>query len=419
MFPRLAIIVAAVLLTHPLPIRGADAAPAATNSREVTLAEAIALALRTSPDLAAAARELNIARAEIERANYTSQFNPYLDSLGDYRMRGGHSNSQDWRVGLAQELEIFGQPAARRKASQLGYERTRLEVENQSRLLSAAVKYTFYGALRIRRQVELLSEVNDLDRRLLEAAGSRFEAGEIGQIEANLARVRYGQGKWGLIQGRQRYSLERSSLGRLLGGAAGAEPNPVGAIEPAKEMANLVKLLNLARHKRPDLKAAQVEVARLAAESELNRKLALPNPTVGVFGGHDLNAERFVGISIGIPLPFFNRRQAEATAIAGRAAQAKERLRATELNVEREVRDALLTYRSAQAVLEVNEQDVVAPASESLQLLEAAFQAGKMDLLSLSVAERQAVEARMGYIDAWYSLVSAQVALELTTGGSK
>jgi outer membrane protein TolC len=42
-----------------------------------------------------------------------------------------------------------------------------------------------------------------------------------------------------------------------------------------------------------------------------------------------------------------------------------------------------------------------------------------MDLLSLSVAERQAVEARMGYIDAWYGLVSAQVALELTTGGSK
>src|SRR5580700_10261061 len=124
MFPRLAIIVAAILLTHPLPIRGADVAPAATNSPEVTLA--------------AAARELNIARAEIERANYTSQFNPYLDSLGDYRMRGGNSNSQDWRVGLAQELEIFGQPAARRKASQLGYERTRLEVENQARLLSAA-----------------------------------------------------------------------------------------------------------------------------------------------------------------------------------------------------------------------------------------------------------------------------------------
>src|SRR5258708_2208534 len=163
MFPRLAtIIVAAVLLTHPSPIRGADVAPAATNSREVTLAEAIALALRTSPDLAASARELNIAHAEIERAKYTSQFNPYLDSLGDYRMRAGRSNSQDWRVGLAQELEIFGQPAARRKASQLGYERTRLEVENQAPLLSAAGKDTFYGALPLRRQRELLSQGNEL-----------------------------------------------------------------------------------------------------------------------------------------------------------------------------------------------------------------------------------------------------------------
>ena len=214
MFYKLTIVIAAVLLTHAAPIHAAD-------PREVTLADAVALAMRSSPDLAAAARELNIARAEIERANYISQFNPYLDSLGDYRLRAGTSNSQDWRAGLAQQLEIFGQPAARRKASRLGYERTRLEVENQARLLTAAVRNTFYGALRVRRQVELLSEVNDLDRRLLEASRSRLEAGEIGQIEANLARVRYGQSKLSLIQGRQRYLLERSSLGRLLGGAAG------------------------------------------------------------------------------------------------------------------------------------------------------------------------------------------------------
>ena len=63
MFYKLTIVIAAVLLTHAAPIHAAD-------PREVTLADAVALAMRSSPDLAAAARELNIARAEIERANY-------------------------------------------------------------------------------------------------------------------------------------------------------------------------------------------------------------------------------------------------------------------------------------------------------------------------------------------------------------
>ena len=56
--------------------------------------ESVASHLVSCTGCAAAARELNIARAEIERANYTSQFNPYLDSLGDYRMRASNSSGR-------------------------------------------------------------------------------------------------------------------------------------------------------------------------------------------------------------------------------------------------------------------------------------------------------------------------------------
>jgi len=59
----------------------------------------------------------------------------------------------------------------------------------------------------------------------------------------------------------------------------------------------------------------------------------------------------------------------------------------------------------------------VGPARESFELLEGAFNAGKLDLLSLSVAERQAFEARIGYLDAWFNLASARVSLDLAVGG--
>jgi cobalt-zinc-cadmium efflux system outer membrane protein len=393
------------------------ACAAGASDRAVSIEEAVAIALDNNPDYAAAARELIVARSELQRANYVSQYNPEADTSGDYKMRTDRSNAQDWRIGLSQQLEIFGQPALRRKSAQYGLQRTSADVKDQARLLTAAVKMTFYESIRARSEERLLQELANLDRKLNDAGQARLLAGEIGQIDANLARVRYGESERALIEGRERYRLERSSLGRLLGEAAGPEPEPVGTMSIEPLNVDTGKLLEIARDNRPDYQAAQLEVARLKNELLLNEKLALPNPTVGAFGAHENNTEHFAGITLGFPIPLFNRRQAEATAIVGRLAQAKDRQRAIELNLEREVRDAWERYTSALAVVSINQKEVVQPARESFDLLEEAFNAGKLDLLRLSVAERQAFEARMGYVRAWFDLVSARVALEMALGG--
>lgn len=393
------------------------AVSARADDRAITVEEAVAVALENNPDYAAAARELTIARSELQRANYVSQFNPEMDSAGDYKGRSDRSNSQDWRVGLSQQLEIFGQPALRRKSAQFGFDRTSAEVKNQARLLAAAVRLTFFESVRARSESDLFAELADLDRKLNDAGQARLKAGEIGQIDANLARVRYGESERALIESRTRYRLERSSLGRLLGEAAGPEPEPRGGMDVQPLNVDTTQLLEIAKRNRPDYQSAQFEVARLKNEMLLNEKLALPNPSIGAFGGHENNTEHFAGITLGFPIPLFNRRQAEATAIVGKLSQAKDRQRAIEQDLEREVRDAWQRYTSALAVLSVNQKEVVQPARESFDLLEEAFNAGKLDLLRLSVAERQAFEARIGYISAWFDVVAARVALQLALGG--
>ena len=181
---------------------------------------------------------------------------------------------------------------------------------------------------------------------------------------------------------------------------------------------DIEKVLDLAKAKRPDLKAARTEISRLQTEATLNARLVLPNPTIGTFVGHEQNTERFAGVALGFSLPLFNRRQGEATAIAGRLAQARNRLRATELDVEHEVRDAYGKYTSAMRALRISQENVVAPARESFGLLEGAFSAGKLDLLSLSVAERQAFDAQMGHLDVWFLFVAARISLDLAVGES-
>jgi cobalt-zinc-cadmium efflux system outer membrane protein len=385
-------------------------------ARAVSVDEAVELALEHNPDFAAVAQELKVAQAELQRANYVSQFNPEIATEAGWRERTGQSNSQDWRVLITQQFEIFGQPKLRRQAARFGYERASESVKNEARLLALAVKMTFFEALRASHEASLLSELAHLDQKLNEAAQARLKAGEISQIDANLARVRFGESQRALLQARERYRLERSSLGRLLGGAAGIEPEPSGELRVEPIRIDPERLLETAKANRPDYKAAQLEISRLKAQAALNRRLALPNPTVGPFVGHENNTEHFVGISVRVPIPLFDRKQAEGTAIAARLTQARARMRALELKLKHEVSDAWHGYQTALEVVKVNQHEVVKPARQSFALLEDAFNAGKLDLLSLSIAERQAFEARMGYIRAWFDLVSAQTSLQLVLG---
>jgi cobalt-zinc-cadmium efflux system outer membrane protein len=175
-------------------------------------------------------------------------------------------------------------------------------------------------------------------------------------------------------------------------------------------------LLEGARKSRPDLRARQLAVTRLDTEIALNQRLNSPNPAIGLFFGHENNTERFLGPMLGFSIPLFNRRVGEATILSGRRAQAQDQMRATELNIEQQVRDAYHAYVTARRSLRIYEDEVVVPARQSFGLLETAFTEGKIDLLRLSIAEREAFEARMAYVDAWFDVLAAQVALEIATG---
>ncbi len=388
--------------------------PAAAS--ELTLENAISLAIAHNPDLAAAEQELNVAAGEQIRAGYPSQFNPQVGTEFAYRLRNGRSNSQDWGLALSQEIEIFGQRALRMKSANLGWNQSAAMVHDRLRLLTAAVKLTFIEALRARRQLELVDELETLDARLYQAARARLRAGEIGQIDYNLAEVRYGETSRAAIEAHERYRAQRSSLGRLLGGVAGPEPVPADNYSVKLPATDLESLVAFAMRNRPDLRAIELEITRLETEAALNKRLALPNPQIGTFFGHEENTQHPAGISLGFSIPLFNRRQAEAAIIEARHRQAHYKLKASGLDVEREVRDAYNAYLSARRAVAIYEDAVLAPARDSFTLLEKAFQAGKIDLPSLSVAERQAYDARAAYVDAWFNLHAAEVALQLATG---
>jgi len=390
----------------------------AQSSEQVSLADAVEIAKLHNPDLAVLAQDLAIADGELQKAHYLSQSNFEGDTETWYRARTNRSNSQDWRLAMRQEFEIFGQRSLRIRAASINRDEMAANVRDATRLLIATVKMTFYDAIRSLRRMNLAREMADLDQRLLDAAQSRLKEGEVAPIDYGLAQVRFGRSQRALVEVREEFRAQRSALGRVLGGFLGPEPMPQEANDAREFPLALGTLQSSARLARPDLRARQLELARLDAEAALNQRLNLPNPIIGAFFGHESNTEHLMGPSMGFSVPLFNHRSAEAAIIEAQRRQAAQRLRATDLDIDRQVRDAFNQYLAARQALTVYQEQVIAPAREIMQLHETAFHEGKIDLFRLTFAERESFEARAGYIEAQFGVDAAAVALELATGAA-
>jgi outer membrane protein, heavy metal efflux system len=386
----------------------------------LTVDRAIERALERNPEVLAARQELVVARGRLEKARYLNPFNAAIEGGGDERRfdQGGTVAEPSARLSI--EVEVAGQRSKRIEEAERNLTRVEAEVVNVEREVRAKVAEAFYRVLYLRRRLELLSAVEDLNRRLNEASLERFKSGEVPKLEANLASVRYSQArKDSLAADRDRQNAV-SELERLLG------VEPLGTTEIAGELASRPvavsekELLDLAARERPDLRACEVEITRVDADIALTRRLMIPNPTFS--GGYKEEGaeggikERIVGGQVSIPLPVFDHKQAELTELSGLRSRALHERDGVRLAVESEVREAFRSYETARQSVELFEKEAVSQVDESFGFIETAYRQGKIDLLQLIVAQNDLVAARLSYIDSLWDYWVARIALERAVG---
>lgn len=396
-----------IVLSIPATGRGQEA---------LTLPEALTLARAQNHELLAARQDLEIARSRLTKAHYLSQFNPTLGGEVAHRSPDESPDSVDFAVTLSQEIEIAGQRSKRIEEAERHLALVSQRVRDRERLLLAQVKESFYRALSLRRRFDLSRQVEDLNRRLFKAATARFQAGEVAKMEINLAEIRLGQARKESLTAERDYHNMLRLLERLLG------LEPRGALVLTGELAvtpqtfALQTLLDRALENRPDLQAAGVEKKRLDAELALTRRLAIPNPTLSFVYREEERRDRIVGVEVSVPLPLFDRKQAEIMQLSSRKDQAGHEYHSLELQIRQEVGDALRAYEAATAEVAVFEQAVLERATENFQLIEVAYQEGKMNLLQLVVVQNDLINAQLSYVDSLAASWQARVALERATG---
>jgi len=389
--------------------------------KALTIEDAIQHALAHNPDIQTLRLEEESAKGQNDRARLLLINNPVIEgnvSKKDRPEAEGGGKFTNYGFKLSQEFEIAGQRSARIAVSEKEMARVKAEIRDRERLLISDVKDAFTRAIALKKKSGLARENVRLNEELLGFTRIKFQAGDVSGLDVNLSEVELSKAKKELLLAEREY---RESL-LALQGLLGLSPDMSFAVEgdlpsEAPMLPDKETLKDQAFSHRPDSKASAFEMEKTESALNLVKKEAFPNITLAGFYDKDEHRNA-VGIEISVPLPLFNRKQAEKKEAYAKAEGAKIKAAGLKKTIEREIDQAFSDITSAIEELSLFRKEILVKAAENLNLLNLAFKEGKIGFFEVRFAQKDTIEAQFAYIEAQTRTQLALNAIEKITGGA-
>lgn len=387
---------------------------------------AIRRALAENPELQAKRAALGRFEARLVDAELLFQTNPTLALYPAYRNRRFSAptgrNVADMEVKILQEFEIGGQPGHRRTAAQKDVSRAALDVQAAERALEAEVSGAFNSLLAAQQKIAIQRELLSAYQTLLESGLRRFERKDISTIDLDTLRLDRDRSKTDVSDTENARVLAENRL-RLLLGARGTERIiALGNLLNWKTQANgggtptLAELQSCALQNRPEVRSAMQAIEMREAERELALAERVPNLSAGPFYRLD-DQDQVIGAELIIPLPVFNRNEADITRARTNLNVAKLDLRARELSIETGVRRAYEQLQIAKMRLAEHSGSSDEELDRSTALIQKAYHAGELSIFDLSIALERIFEKRVRMLQDALRYRQAKVQLAAQLGG--
>jgi len=419
--------------------------PRAVDQHELTLDEAIRLALAANPDLVAAAEQLTIAELTLLRAR--AEFYPRLGISEAYGVTNNPVAAFTFQLNQAQ-LDLgqdFNNPATLDDFhTQLRLEHNLYAGQRRQHELHAAqaevsawtcdlaavqnqlvfhVAEAYYRLLQARDLVLVRREAVSQVEQHLQIVQSRFRNETAVMSDVLTVEVRLAEVREALISAENQLQLAWAVLHNVTGTAIA--PRPLPAVIPAapwNEHAALVEAaVSEALAARPEVSALanrRQAAAENALATEAGKRLA-----VDLLGDYDVytgdfqqaNDSFFTGVVFRLNLFDGGRTRVEANRAVARVRQLEARARRLVLDIELDVRRAHLAMVDAEERLRVATQ-AIAQAAESLREIEVRYRGQTATITELVDAQVALSNARVRRTNAQADVEIAQAALERAIG---
>lgn len=381
-------------------------APIIAQAQTLSLGQARAQALASSPALVAAKAAVSAAEGRARQAGFAPNPEASLESenlAGTGPMKGFDGAETTLLIG--QRFELGGKRRTRASAAAAEVEVARLKLAVATADLSSEVLVRYAQAQAAAERVVQARRAAERAKTLADVAATLVDAGREPPLRGLRAAAEADAAQARVVAAEADLAASRRALASLWGAGGEAAPDPAwldlaapGPIDPTASL---------------DVRLAAAELEASRAQVEHERAKAAPDVTVqaGVRRFEETGDSALV-VGVSAPIPIRDRNQGSIAAARSDAVAAEARQQAALLASVRVIADgqaALAAATRRQAVLETR---TVPQASQALDLARQGFEAGKFGLLDVLDAQNALSDAQNDLIEARLARVQAQAALE-------
>jgi cobalt-zinc-cadmium efflux system outer membrane protein len=417
-----------VTARNQAPSQGGQSTPAAGTPRpdrpaatQITLEQAIDLALLNSPTIKAArtliqqnqAQEITANLRPNPTLNWDSQFVPVFS--GDFST-DTLNNLQQFDVGLGYLFERGHKRQNRLQAARDQTAVTTAQIADTERTLTFNVAQQFINVLLANSTLQYAEEALKSFQETVNISEQRYRAGDISEGDYLKIKLQLLQFQTDVSSARVAKVQALGSLRQLVGYASlPHDYDCAGDLAYQPLTAALPDLQAKALATRPDLKAAQKSVKSANSQISLAKANGKVDFNFSASYSHVSGASS-TSLFFSVPLPVFDRNQGEIARTGFALTQAELTARATEDTVMTDVTNAYEAANSNQEVVKLYVSGYLKQAQDSRDISQYAYKGGAATLLDFLDAERSYRSTQLAYRQALAAYMLSLEQLREATG---
>ncbi|MDV6343541.1 TolC family protein [Nitrosomonas sp. Is37] len=379
---------------------------------DLTLRDAVNLALHHNPELAAFAKEKDALEGTTQQAGLfkNPELSVNVENVGNIQKLTGDINSpqavsqevvqQITTIRISQLFELGGKRAARTAAALLNEELANKDYETRRIEIIARVANVYTDVLAGQERLKLAEGSMQLAQNVVNTVIKRVQAGKVPPIEETRAKIGLSTTRIELEQAQRDLVAARKRLALLWGDPSPQFNQALGNLESVTPLPSVEKLEERVLGSPAALRALKnIEQRKALLEVEKTRRIPNLIVNAGVVHHAQLGGNTAVA-GLAIPLPLFDRNQGNLKEAHQRVNKAMDEKAATELRLKTELAQAYEVLSAVWNEINILRDEILPGARSAFEVTKKGYELGRFGFLELLDSQRILFQNQVLYVRA-------------------